>query len=140
MVMAARVTLMQYVERVDPAMESETIHDHRLRALASAALAAAALERALPRAAMIAARAAARSALLALGATQRRPCAPELRLLQEVAALPASPGALRHAPAEQLPRDAITLVMGLLDRSPPKPATRPARSPSRGAARHLRRF
>ncbi len=101
--------------------------DHRRRALASAALAATALERDLPRAAMVAARSAARSALLALGAAPRRCQVPELGLLRAMAAsTPWLPACRDGGQPAALLRDTVLAVERLLAPLPAAHGGRPA--------------
>jgi DNA invertase Pin-like site-specific DNA recombinase len=89
--------------------------DRHGRALAAAALAAAALERNLPAAAMVAARAAARAALLALAAPGLRPAPAELETLREMAAWAPWPQATRRGAArEELPAATISAIAQLL--------------------------
>lgn len=61
--------------------------DHRHRAVASVSMGVLGLERDLPHVALIGAQTAARDLLLALGGMRIRPCAEDLKVLQEVAAM-----------------------------------------------------
>jgi hypothetical protein len=111
-------------------------------AVAAAEITAFALERGLPHMALDAAREAARSALLALAAAPRRPCAPDLGLLRDMAAT--LPQHLAGRPAERLAmiRATLSVVESLVPRPPatmgPEPATgrRPGAASRRGPDRN----
>ncbi len=102
------------------------------RAAAAAEITAPALERGLPHMALDAAREAARSALLALAAAPRRPSAPDLGLLREVAS--ALPRRLAGRPAERLAmiRATLSVVEPLFPRPPATVDRNPPGAPAQG--------
>ncbi len=99
------------------------------RAAAAAEITAPALERGLPHMALDAAREAARSALLALAPVPRRPLAPDLELLREVAA--ALPRHFAGRPAERVAM--IRATLSVVEHLFPRPPATVGRNPPGGA-------